>query len=998
MANYLLRKDTGELQIVSGSEPFTVTPGSGNGTYEVYRIDNSASVTVTSDDAIAPNITDLTATISPQNQATLEWSTDEANGTAYWVCTTSVTVPSPAQIKTGQNHLGSVAEASGAQSVTTTGEQSTEPVDGLQNGGSYSFHLMQEDESGNTSETLTTTVVVPDVDTSLPALHLTSSALETTATLSYSTTKPDGGIYWVLTASATQPPVWRIRRAQDHTGADAISDGYQRVTNAGAQPDVVVMGLDAGETYYFHMYHRDASANTSAVTSTSISIEDTVPFDTTAPSLTNITASAVGTTATLRWSSNEGNGTGFWVCTTSSIQPTAEQIISGEDHTGSSSVSSGTQAVSNTGVQTDQVVPGLSEGGTYFFHLLQRDVNGNVSARYFTPGVTVASSSGASAEINVVRRSVTEAAPEGLVFDIALDGFDTQGSASGEVYNPQLHDLNYYWDFGDSYQFQSPENLIPEFRNSGIAYGPKVSHVYRQPGTYNVSCLVVEMSSGKSTTANLSITIGNPDALYSGANTYYVDETYDGSTRPADAPAGAQIWDSLQNAWDSVWGSDQATPKRLMLARGQTYTPNELRPMGITNAAPSVFICASPGNGSDPIIDTTTFDLTFANTDPAAVDMDLRMQDIEWVGPYDVITQSGPRNLWMYIYENRPLHFLIDRCTYRGYDLTLYPVFSQSLSPDPYIFVNDSVFTDYRSGTLFGDANWVVTGNRIAQNPDALCGYAGAENNLISCVRFPASPNVIFQQNDMFSRTGWFSNIPGIYTLQGCFRGNTAAYRGAFYNVWGNTMEGGVATFSIDINDSDTSYAINAVIDKNIVVGYHDSYRSMEFGFGGITIRNNVCILPNAPRYGIALREFITFYRRGSDVENANTPIKIYNNTFVNLADTMNAPDAQIPVHVNSEGYTDYYQGNNVSHQPEQGLAVDNLDTSVLWLPRYTHYEDDNTARDETKATPDSTISLYRPLPGSSVLGDALNGTVSHDDFFGNVRPQYPSRGALEAS
>jgi hypothetical protein len=596
--------------------------------------------------------------------------------------------------------------------------------------------------------------------------------------------------------------------------------------------------------------------------------------------------------------------------------------------------------------------------------------------------------SGVSAQIGIVHRSVTETAPEAVVFDLSLAGFDTPSANPGQVYNPQLHDLYYYWDFGDSYKFQAPENLISQYLNSGIAFGPMVSHTYRGAGRYNVTCLIVEPSSGKTALASREITIGD-QSIYDGSGTVFVGTT--------GAPAGAKVVRTLDAAFETVFSGDQDVPRRIMIERGLTLKPSSLRRMGAYSAPPSVLICAGPGNGAKPKIDTVNDAPYWQNVSGSRTDVDLKIQDIEFVGPWDVTTQTGSQQNCLFLQQNQPLQLLIDGCAFVGYNLSVYPSNTTYLGDDPFVILNDTVITDYRAGGYLGDSNTAVTGCQIAQNPEALSGYAGASNNLISGLRFGRSPIVICTQNDMFSRTGWWTaNIPGIYDNQPCFRGNTSGVRGAFLNINCNSMEGGYSALAIDLNDSDKSRAINAIVEKNLLVGYHDSITIFEFGFGGITARNNIGIIPNAPRYGLPLRHFAMGKRRGSDAENAAAPINLYNNTFVCLTDTRNVSGGAISIAGIDAGYTNVTVSNNVSHQPNRGGAVARLDTTVLWSPRYTHYEDDNTPRDISKATPQNTIALYSPQIGSDVLGGALNGTVAYDDFFGRERPYYPSLGALE--
>lgn len=891
MPNYLLHKDTGELEIVSGTEPFVVTPDAGDGTYDVYRLDNSATIAITTQDTQAPTITNLTATLSDDNQAVLAWTSDEASGTAHWVCTTSVTQPSPAQIKQGQTHTGAAAEAAGTQPVTTVGSQSIAPVGGLADGTDYAFHLLQEDASGNASTTLTASVSVPVVDQ-------------------------------------------------------------------------------------------------------------------TAPILSGVNASVAGTTATLRWSSDEGNGTAYWVCTRSATAPNTTQIIAGRDHTGATAVASGIQAVSSTGSQDNQVVTGLAAGSAYFFHLLQQDDIGNISVVVSTAGVTVAGSGGASAQINILGRSATRVAPEGFAFDLALEGFDTPGPAAGEVYDPRLHDLYYYWDFGDSYQFTAPQSMIPQFRNAGIAYGAKASHVYRQPGTYNVSCLIVEPSSGKIATANLSVTIGDADAVFTGSNNIYVDQNYDGVNAPQNAPSGALLFNDFSAAMDNAIKWNSGAPRRIILARGQAHTVNTDLTVGYAFTAPSFCIVADRAPGPNPILDMSNNGFVWAYTDPSATERDFRFENIDFIGGWDATTQTGTRGTAFYLRENPPLQTLFEGCSFDGFDIAIYPNATDlpKISANPYLFLNNSSITNWRSSGIFGDGiNLCITGNRIAQHPNALSGYGGSDNNLISALRVFRMDNTIIAQNDLFSRTGWFVNVPGYYTTQSCMRLSTAAYEGAYHNVNANMMEGGFSVLSINNSNGEGGVAINAVVEKNIMVGTHDTNRMIDISYGGTTVRNNVGIFPDTPTYGIMPGTFVAYIRQGSDADNRNAPQKAYSNTFVNLQTDANAPGGAagaIPVgDAGAVGYINVVAGNNISYQPSQGVTADApFDTSVLWAPRYTHYQDDNTPRDNSKGTPSNTIALYQPTGDSAALGDAINGEVAYDDFFGNMRPQYPSRGAFEAS
>lgn len=101
--------------------------------------------------------------------------------------------------------------------------------------------------------------------------------------------------------------------------------------------------------------------------------------DTTAPVLSNPSATATGqTTADLAVDTDEGNGTLFWVVTTSSTAPSGAQVATGQDHTGAAAADSGSQAVSGTGTQSANAT-GLMSGTQYWAHFVQDDTAANRS-------------------------------------------------------------------------------------------------------------------------------------------------------------------------------------------------------------------------------------------------------------------------------------------------------------------------------------------------------------------------------------------------------------------------------------------------------------------------------------------------------------------------------------------------------------------------------------------------------------------------------------------
>ena len=104
--------------------------------------------------------------------------------------------------------------------------------------------------------------------------------------------------------------------------------------------------------------------------------------DVTAPTLTNPVDNANGTTAaTGSVDTDEGNGTLYWVVSTSATPPSAAQVKAGQMHTGAAAADSGSQAVSGTGTQTLSPAPsGLTASTSYTIHFMHEDAAANQSA------------------------------------------------------------------------------------------------------------------------------------------------------------------------------------------------------------------------------------------------------------------------------------------------------------------------------------------------------------------------------------------------------------------------------------------------------------------------------------------------------------------------------------------------------------------------------------------------------------------------------------------
>lgn len=193
---------------------------------------------------------------------------------------------------------------------------------------------------------------------------------------SVASNKDNGVLYWVATASATQPSEAQIQNGLDHLGAAAVASGSQAIGQAGEQTIFGgVIGLAAGQTYRLHFYmETDALVGSNVITSNAF-----VPADVMAPVLSSAEGSQTGaTTANLTVNTDTAEGTLYWVVTESPVTPSSAQIVLGEDEADLAASAAGSRAVSASGPQAFGIT-GLVGDTEYWAHFVQIDAAGNVS-------------------------------------------------------------------------------------------------------------------------------------------------------------------------------------------------------------------------------------------------------------------------------------------------------------------------------------------------------------------------------------------------------------------------------------------------------------------------------------------------------------------------------------------------------------------------------------------------------------------------------------------
>lgn len=170
--------------------------------------------------------------------------------------------------------------------------------------------------------------------------------------------------------------------------------------------------------------------------------------DTTAPTLTSASVTAVGTTTgTGNVTTDEGNGALYSIVSTSATAPSAAQIQAGQDNTGAAAVWSGNQAISSTGAKTFSIT-GLTASTAYYAHYQHKDAANNnstvVTSAQFTTGstdTTVPTLTGSITISSKTTTSYTATLPAGSD-NIAVTGYEYRLNAGSWVDNGNTQVIN----------------------------------------------------------------------------------------------------------------------------------------------------------------------------------------------------------------------------------------------------------------------------------------------------------------------------------------------------------------------------------------------------------------------------------------------------------------------------------------------------------------------------------------------------------------------------
>lgn len=616
-------------------------------------------------------------------------------------------------------------------------------------------------------------------------------------------------------------------------------------------------------------------------------------------------------------------------------------------------------------------------------------------------------------------RSTLRCAPDSVRFSVDLSGadFDTPAPVGAEIYDARMHDLIYLWDFGDSGQWSAPVNVLAEWKNRTAAKGPWVSHVYRTPGTYTASVLVIEPASGKTATTQTTITVADPDVAFAASRTICLNPVGDGDFTGTPPGAVRLNTDSLLSG-SAPWTTyaNGANPVRWLFKRGASYTVA----VDVAAAQGAHMMFGAYGSGPRPVLNgagaatpsgASHSVIYFSNQhigSSSAETPDARFDDLDFQGNHTPATQNQSVDHsaldWHAVKFLKYVDAVFHNCRMEGFAESTLSDYTNDNTKRFNIHLDNCVLSDFGGQypiilqpELHPLSSFSMTGTRHAQNPNAV-DDAG--------IRAPVRINHIAKT--------YVAGCDVFHTdrSQPCLKMiETPQVDGAVVNLHSCSLEGGLRVLTFGLNGKNAglqrSSVHNAVVDGLVLVGNYGTQAHFKTAVTGVTVRNVLMIQPATPHHGFAPRHIAFFDFEGFNSFDAGivgaAPIRIYNCTMrSDRSSAQNSGDLQAPVRTSeAAGFSNISAGNNILHgagMNSLGTAAAPLSETVLWTPRGKGFKDPDTlALDASLAPPADAVKDSRPMIGSPALGAALSGDVSYMDITLTDRPEPPSQGAWEA-
>ena len=618
-------------------------------------------------------------------------------------------------------------------------------------------------------------------------------------------------------------------------------------------------------------------------------------------------------------------------------------------------------------------------------------------------------------------------APEAVLFEAFPAGFPMERPHGSTWYRPDMHEIFYEWDFGDpGARWTAPQNTLETWRDANRAFTQVAAHVYRRPGRYRITCTarrIVEVEPFTVIEArdSVEIEIGDIEDLFEGdVGTTIVALDGDFTGRPARGverrietnPSTILDWRySVEN-----FGANGARVQRVLFKRGETYA-NPCWPHGAFEKGLVDFVYF--GSWGDPDLPPPTFRNLGQGGSNGKGAVPVVFDGLAALGQYDPMTETpGPtRNTGMVMTDGGYclLNDLSFSSLMTGIIIDHYRTGQREFGPATIVLNNCSMERLAHYGVFSAEREDSVVAMLGCRDTDPGDAPMGGDNdrdalgNEQGPVRIHARGDVIVDGGDYFARYGWTLGAEwpdGVRaTAQQaclrCFSSETNDTEGRLF-VTRTSGEAG-PLLSLGSTPGRAAPRGNVLVDMVIHVGSPATRQVIQCQMGALTVRNGLFIKP-AVEGDLSLLSIVHQPRIRKDdrisipLEVYFEPIAVYSNTIAVL--NRGAPVEPLAI---DDNWVNFTESNNLVYAPATPGQPDHrdfapFDATPLWEPRWLgrlEYPDEGVLQVQYRPPPD-TVSLFRPLPGSPVIGAATAGYVPLWDLLGNPRWPTLTLGAVE--
>lgn len=401
--------------------------------------------------------------------------------------------------------------------------------------------------------------------------------------------------------------------------------------------------------------------------------------------------------------------------------------------------------------------------------------------------------------------------------------FDASSTTDAGTTEP-FHDLEYSWDFDDpsagTWDYGTGQN-----NEKNEAKGAVAAHVFEDPGSYDVELVVYNGSEYATTTTTITVT--NPDTVFSGASTVCLSTsgTFTG------CPSGAtQV---ATSSFDSAINAHLSSNKRLLFRGGETFTQTAV----INTGASTDVVIGSYGTGKAIVSKADDIQLFTVSTSTTSrwkfVDLDIQANTTDAAAVFGMAASTNAYD------------FLILRV-----DVSQTQMIGQAGSISPPVtagswnnlFIQDSTQADHYAGNAYFGA--LISGALLG-NEWGPVGGGTAEH----IVRLQGARRSVVAHNTFYSAAATKSllTIRGQTHQTGATEDpdNDTYYVVVSDNLFDNTIEP-LAVWIVQFAPSGSTqcqWGRDIIFERNKVIygpGSNGNQRGLVTEWSDISVRNNL--------------------------------------------------------------------------------------------------------------------------------------------------------------